>query len=201
MNVIALDIASEVMAVCVMNSRGKVLREDLLQTKVEDLRNFICSVRPPRQMVFEQCEQAAWLWNALERFSEDVVVCNPRYHKRLSGEKKLDQNDARNLAEAARRHSLVRVWHGGENHQRLKERWKQYQILTREQTRLKNQMKGVLRSRGVLASKRLYSPKTREIELSRVSGQVFQDRVRQLGVVLISVFCSGPVRRFILAHP
>jgi transposase len=184
MNIIALDIASEVTAACIMNARGKVLREELLPTQIADLRALIGSVRSPRQVVFEQCEQAAWLWSSLEGWSEDVLICNPRENKRLSGEKKSDRSDALNLAEAARRQSLVRVWHGGEDQRKLKERWKQYQILTREQTRLKNQMKGVLRSRGVLATKRLYTMKTRESELSRVTGAVFQERVRQLGAVL-----------------
>jgi len=38
----------------------------------------------------------AWLWNELQRFNDDVLVCDARQDGELSGEFKTDWNDACN---------------------------------------------------------------------------------------------------------
>ena len=89
-------------------------------------------------VVFEECSQAAWLWSELQGDADDVFVCDPRKDSGLRGVKKSDKHDARSQAERALSGSLHRVWHGGEDLQKLRYAVQHYQSLTEQMIRLKN---------------------------------------------------------------
>jgi hypothetical protein len=113
-------------------------------------------------VVFEECSQAAWLWSELQGDADDVFVCDPRKDSGLRGVKKSDKHDARSQAERALSGSLHRVWHGGEDLQKLRYAVQHYQSLTEQMIRLKNQFKSVFRCRGIRTGAGAYSPKRRK---------------------------------------
>jgi len=98
MNIIAIDVASEVSSVCILSRSGKVQFEDRVPTKISALKRVLKEVARPRQVVFEEGTQASWLWSELQGVCDDVFVCDPRQNRNLSGQFKSDRNDARNLA-------------------------------------------------------------------------------------------------------
>ena len=157
MNTIALDIGSEVSAFCAVRQGGSVLLEQLVSTRIPALRAALRQVPSPKKLVFEECPQAAWLYAELRQEVDDILICDPRKVKRLSDGKKNDRNDARSLAELARIGVLSRVWHGGEELQKLREAVWHYNSLTQHSTRLKNQFKAILRAKGVSGGRNPYA--------------------------------------------
>jgi transposase len=187
MNIIAIDVSSEVSSVCVLGINQRVRLEDQVPTRIASLKKLIKSVPRPRQVVFEEGTQAAWLWSELQGMCDDILVCDPRQNRELSGQFKTDKNDARNLALRAQGNLLKRVWHGGKELQSLREAVRTYQCLTEQSTRLKNQLKAVFRGCGVATGSKAYSAKTRTkiVQDLRLAAQ--RERVLRLGAVLDEV--------------
>ena len=184
MNIIAFDIASEVSNYCIMRENGRIIEEDVVLTRIMELKRIIKKIPRPRQVVFEECSQAAWLYSELNYVCNDVFVCNGRKNRKLSGEFKNDVNDARNLAKRARMNELSRVWHGGDNLRNIKEALRCYQVLTEETTRLKNQIKSVFRSNGICVGQKAYAPIGRKKAIKDLKFSMQQERVTRLGVLL-----------------
>lgn len=187
MNVIAIDVASEVSSVCVIRASGKTWLEEQVPTKIVDLRRLIKKIPRPRQVVFEEGTQAAWLWSELHGICDDILVCDPRQNRGLSGQFKSDRNDALNLARRAQGKLLKRVWHGGNELRSLRECVHTYQSLTEENVRLKNQLKAVFRGSGVSVGNKAYSVKSRKKVVQELKFVAQRERVLQLGSVLDEV--------------
>lgn len=183
-HIIGIDVASEVSSVSVLNQSGRVVLETRLATSEQNLRQLVRSVRGPRQVVFEECGQAAWLYSVLEPLSDDVLVCNPKKNRDLSGHSKDDDRDAYNLAERARVGGLSRVWHGGKSLQALRDRLRDYQTLTRESTAVKTRIKAVFRNRGIAVGGRAYDEFSRREAVKELPQQALRSRVIHLGKVL-----------------
>ena len=183
-HIIGIDVASEVCSVAVMNQAGKLIMNTRVATSESNLRELVKSVKRPRQVVFEECGQAAWLYTVFEPLSDDVFVCNPKKNRDLSGHSKSDDNDALNLAERARLGALSRVWHGGKSLQALRERLRDYQSLTSESTALKNKIKAVFRNRGIVVGSKAYVPDSRIEVVKSLPHQALRKRVCHLGEVL-----------------
>lgn len=183
-HIIGIDVASEVSSVVVVSKSGRVVMDTRIATTEKNLKELVSSVKRPRQVVFEECGQAAWLYSVLEPISDDVFVCNPKKNKNLSGHSKSDDSDAFNLAERARVGALSRVWHGGRALQGLRDRLRDYQVLTSESTALKNKLKAVFRNRGIAVGDRAYDAKTRAEVVKQLRQESLRSRVVHLGEVL-----------------
>jgi len=72
MNIIAIDVASEVSSVCILSRSGKVQFEDRVPTKISALKRVLKEVARPRQVVFEEGTQA---FLALERAPRCMRRC------------------------------------------------------------------------------------------------------------------------------
>ena len=183
-HIIGIDVASEVCSVVVMNQAGKLMMNTRVATSESNLRELVKSVKRPRQVVFEECGQAAWLYTVFEAISHDVFICNPKKNRDLSGHSKTDDNDALNLAERARIGALSRVWHGGRSLQALRDRLRDYQSLTSQSTALKNKLKAVFRNRGIAVGNKAYVPDSRIEIVKCLPHQALRSRVCHLGEVL-----------------
>lgn len=181
---IGIDVASEVSSILVMNRSGKVVMNTRVSTSERNLLELVRSVKGPKQVVFEECGQAAWLYAVLEPISDDVFVCNPKKNRDLSGHCKDDDRDALNLAERARLGALSRVWHGGKSLQALRERLRDYQVLTSDSTALKNRIKAVFRNRGISIGDKAYNKSSRLESVRRLPNEALRNRVQHLGNVL-----------------
>ncbi len=187
MNTIAIDVASEVSCVCIIDSKGKIKHEQAVETRISHLKEIIEGVARPRMVVFEEGTQAAWLWSELQDVCDDILVCNPQSASILYRGNKSDKNDAQCLARGAYGNILKRVWHGGEELQNLKESARTYQCITEQNTRLKNQIKAVFRSSGIKIKEKAYNPDTRVEAIAMLSSPARQERVTLLGNMLDSV--------------
>lgn len=183
-HIIGMDLASEVTTVAVLTGGGGMKLNTAVVTTEANLKQLVKSVARPRQVVFEECGLAAWLYAVLEPVCDDVFVCNPKKNKDLSGNSKGDEADAFHLAERARLNGLSRVWHGGEKLQALRDRLRDYQALTNESTALKNKIKAIFRNRGIRVGSRAYNPETRLEALQLLKQQELRIRVQRLGAVL-----------------
>lgn len=187
MNIIAIDVASEVSTVCVIGIKGRVQLEEAVPTKISCFKEIIKKVPRPRQVVFEEGTQAAWLWSEFRSICEDVLVCDPRQNRHLSGEFKSDRRDARNLGFRARTGLLRRVWHGGRELQSLREAVRCYQSLNEQNVRLKNQLKAVFRANGIRVGNKAYNEQSRKEVVQSLKYGAQRERVLRLGVILDQV--------------
>ena len=187
MNIIAFDLGSEVSSVYVCDKGGRKLREELVETSAKALKKVVKGVKEPRMVVFEEGPQAGWLITLFEPHCADVFVCNPRKNRQLGGISKSDKNDARGLAERARLGALSRVWHGQGELRQLREAVRHYQEMTKQSTRLKNQMKAVFRSNGIAVRRQVYDPKKRDEIVRRLPLPEQQVRVLAFGDLLQEV--------------
>ena len=183
-HIIGIDVASEVSSVVAMTKSGHVALNTRIATSEKNLKQLIKSFKAPRQVVFEECGQAAWLYSVLESVCDDILVCNPNKNRNLSGHNKNDDNDAFNLAERARLGALSRVWHGGKNLQNLRDRLRDYQTLTTASTATKNRIKAVFRNRGISIGAKAYNPSTRLESITLLKQEALRDRVVHLGEIL-----------------
>lgn len=156
-HIIGIDVGSEVSSVAVMTLSGRLKMETRIATSEMNLINLVKSIKGSKQVVFEECGQASWLYSFLEPICNNVFVCDPKKNRDLSGSAKSDDRDAFNLAERARVGALSPVWHGGEKLQALRERLRSYETLTKESTVLKNRIKAVFRGRGIKVGAKVYT--------------------------------------------
>lgn len=187
MNIIAFDVASEVSAYCILGNNQKVRRQERVATSIFEFKKIIKSVPRPRKVVFEEGTQAAWLWSELHPVCDDILVCDARQNRELSGQFKSDANDAKNLALRAQANLLKPVWHGGRELQSLREAVRMYQCLVEEAVRIKNQIRAVFRGCGVAVGSRAYTEKSRKKVVQDLRFAVQRERVTRLGTILDAV--------------
>jgi hypothetical protein len=108
-----MDVHQATTVVAVIDAEGKIVMETIVATAAAPIRRLIESIRSgPLHIAFEETTQAEWLYELLEGFVAEVVVCDPRRNKLLSEGSKEDKADARKLAELLRTGMLRPVWHG-----------------------------------------------------------------------------------------
>ena len=99
---IGLDVHQATISVAVMDSRGKVVMESILETKAATILEFFAGMRGILSVTFEEGTWAAWLYDLLKPHVAKLVVCNPRKNALLKHGNKSDRIDARKLADAPR---------------------------------------------------------------------------------------------------
>jgi hypothetical protein len=63
---------------CVMDSRGKLIMESILETKAATILEFLQGLRGSLSVTFKEGTSAAWLHDLLKPHVARVVVCDPR---------------------------------------------------------------------------------------------------------------------------
>src|SRR5947209_14998321 len=96
---IGMDIHQATISVAVMDARGKLIMECLLETKAATILEFIQGLRGTLALTFEEGTSAAWLHDLLQPHVDRLVVCDPRKAALLKEGNKSDRIDARKLAD------------------------------------------------------------------------------------------------------
>ncbi len=143
---IGLDVHQATISVAVMDSRGKVVMESILETKAATLLEFLAGLRGTLSVTFEEGTWAAWLYDLLKPHVQKLVVCNPRKTALLKDGNKNDRIDARKLAELLRLDNLKPVYHGETGVRMLRELARSYLTLVKDLTRVMNRLKAMYRS-------------------------------------------------------
>ena len=95
---IGLDVHQATISVAVMDAKGKVVMESILETKATTILEFFAGLRGTLSVTFEEGTWAAWLYDLLKPHVAKLVVCNPRKNALLKHGNKSDRIDARKWA-------------------------------------------------------------------------------------------------------
>jgi transposase len=147
---IGMDVHMAMTVVAVLNDLGKVVAEAIIETKGSTIVSFLKGLRGELHVTFEECTQAAWLYDLIRPQVATVVVCNPK--KIPTQETKADKIDARRLAELLRTNGLKAVYHGEHSMQAVKDLVQSYGSIVSDRTRVKNRLKALFRGRGIPCS-------------------------------------------------
>ena len=109
---IGLDVHQATISVAVLDSKGKLIMESILETKATTILEFLAGLRGTLSVTFEEGTWAAWLYDVLKPHVDNLVVCNPRKNALLKDGNKSDRIDAHKLADRLRLDDLKPVYHG-----------------------------------------------------------------------------------------
>ena len=118
---IGMDVHQATISVAVMDGKGKLIMECILETKADTILEFVHGLRGTVSVTFEEGTAAAWLHDLLKPHAAQLVVCDPRKNALLKDGSKSDRIDARKLAELLRGSQLHSVYHGEHGVLTLKE--------------------------------------------------------------------------------
>jgi transposase len=164
---IGLDAHSGETEVAVLTPAGQVRGRQRVPTSVLQLRRVVSAVPQPRRVVLEESTIADWLWRNLLPVADEVVVCDPRRNRSISGgDEKCDRRDAEELARLLQGGYVQRVHHP-ESIERIifKEHVGFYHDRVRQRVREANRIGAMLRRFGVMAREKDLADPDRRAEL------------------------------------
>ena len=129
---IGMDVHQATISVAVLDSRGKLIMESILETKAVTILEFLQGLHGSLSVTFEEGTSAAWLHDLLKPHVTRLVVCDPRKNALLKDGSKSDRIDARKLAELLRGNQLTSVYHGEHAIPTLKELGHSYVTITKD---------------------------------------------------------------------
>ena len=178
---IGLDVHQATISVAVMDSRGKVVMESILETKAATILEFFAGLRGTLSVTFEEGTWAAWLYDLLKPRVAKLVVCNPRKNALLKDGNKNDRIDARKLADLLRGNHLKPVYHGETGVRMLRELARSYLTIVKDLTRVMNRLKAVYRSWAIpCAGRDVYYTRHRAEWLGKIREAGVRRRAEQL---------------------
>ena len=79
-----MDVHQATTVVAVIDAEGKMVLETIVATAAGPIRRLIESLSGPIHVTLEETTQAEWLYELLQGFVTEVVVCDPRRNKLLT---------------------------------------------------------------------------------------------------------------------
>lgn len=178
---VGMDVHQASTVIVVLNGAGKVVMENVIKTKGDELRNFIKGLRGNVRVTWEEGTQASWLYDLLSPLVNEVIVCDPRRNQYLKEGNKGDRIDAKKLAELLRAGMLRAVYHGDSGVGALKELVRNYNCLVSDSTRVMLRLKAIFRGRGIgCAGHDVYRPDRREQWLRKLNESGVKQRAKYL---------------------
>jgi len=166
---IGMDVHQATISVAVLDSRGKLIMESILETKAATILEFIQGLHGSLSVTFEEGTSAAWLHDLLKPHVTRLVVCDPRKNALLKDGSKSDRIDARKLAELLRGNQLTSVYHGEHGMRTLKELGRSYVTMTKDLARVMSRIKALYRSWAIPCSgTSVYAPRHRAEWLDKI---------------------------------
>jgi len=225
-NYIGLDVHKETISIVVLNGRGKLVMESIIETEAATILQCIQSLRGQLHLTFEEGTWAAWLYDLLKRHVYKLVVCDPRRNALLKEGSKSDKVDARKLAELLRAGLLRPVYHGENGLRTLRELARSYSTLGKDMTRIMNRLKALYRGLGIpCGGVQVYDPRHRQQWIQKIPeagvrrrAEIFyeqldavrpvrqrarrellnESRKHQAATLLRKIPCIGPIRAALL---
>ena len=88
---IGMDVHQATISVAVLDSRGKLIMESILETKAATILEFLQGLHGSLSVTFEEGTSAAWLHDLLKPHVTRLVVCDPRKNALLKDGSKSDR--------------------------------------------------------------------------------------------------------------
>ena len=178
---IGLDVHQATISVAVLDSKGRLVMESILETKAATILEFFAGLRGTLSVTFEEETWAAWLYDLLKPRVDTLVVCNPRKIALLKEGNKSDRIDAYKLADRLRLNDLKPVYHGETGVRTLRELARSYLTIVKDLTRVMNRLKGLYRSWAIpCAGRDVYYTRHRDEWLSKIKESGVRRRAEQL---------------------
>ena len=98
---IGMDVHQATISVAVLDSRGKLIMESIVETKAATILEFLQGLHGSLSVTFEEGTSAAWLHDLLKPHVTRVVVCDPRKIALLKDGSKGDPNRCAKAGRAA----------------------------------------------------------------------------------------------------
>ena len=148
MNIIGIDLGKNQMNVCVMNSRGKVLKRFKCPSK--QLLNRILLTVDKGIIAMEACGGSHYWSRAFESHGYEVRMMAGQFVKPYLKSNKNDDNDAEAICEAASRGNMRFVSVRTEEQQDIQNLHRIRERLVRQRTALSNEIRGLLMEYGII---------------------------------------------------
>ena len=178
---IGLDVHQATISVAVMDSRGKLVMESIVETKAATILEFLAGLRGTLCVTLEEGTWAAWLYDLLKPRVAKLVVCNPRKNALLKQGNKSDRIDAYNLADLLRLNRLESVYHGESGVRMLRELARSYLTIVKDLSRVMNRLKALYRSWAIpCAGRDVYYTRHRSQWLDKIPEAGTRRRAEQL---------------------
>ncbi|MBI1321644.1 IS110 family transposase [bacterium] len=152
---VGLDISQATTQICVVDSKGKKMWQGKCLTTPEDIAKTIKAKSPSAALIgMESGALSPWLWHALKQMDFPIVCIDARHaHGALSVQiNKTDVNDAHGIAQMMRTSFFKQVNVKSLDSHRIRSFIGARAQLVGIRTDLKNQIRGVLKTFGVLLS-------------------------------------------------
>lgn len=149
----------------VLGPSGRRLREQVVETHGQAVRQFLLSIAGKKHVCLEECELSGWLYELVSPLAVEVVVVQPEQRRGT----KSDAVDAWALAELLRKGELSHsVYKAPDRFGGLREAVQAQRAVMRDQVRAKNRLRAVYRRRGIHPDQDIYDPRRREEWLLRL---------------------------------
>ena len=149
---IGLDAHLSSCTLAVVGPSGKRLQTEVVATDAGALAGFVRSVRGTRRLCMEEGTMSEWLYEVLSPHVEELVVLGIPPGKKGP---KSDARDALGLANQLRLGNVeLAVYKGHGAFRQLRELSRVYTKITDDVVRVKNRLKAMYRSRGIVTSGR-----------------------------------------------
>jgi transposase len=167
---IGMDVHQATISVAVLDGRGKLIMECILETKAATILEFLEGLHGSLSVTFEEGTSAAWLHDLLKPHVTHLVVCDPRKNALLQDGSKSDRIDARKLAELLRGNQLSPVYHGEHGVRTLKELARSYLTIGQDLVRVMVRVKALYRSWAIPCSgQQVYAVRHRALWLNKIA--------------------------------
>ncbi|MGL6159290.1 IS110 family transposase [Microbulbifer sp.] len=153
MNNCGIDLASKSSSICIIDPKGKVLREVEVPTETGDFAKALSGFGP-LQVILEASPLAEMAARIVEELGHEPVIIDARLAKNLmKAKKKTDRRDARTLADIGRSGWFSPVHRKSAEARELRSLSKARQTLVKTRQGTVNTIRGLLRAQGIRLGK------------------------------------------------
>lgn len=162
---IGIDAHLKSCTIAIVGASGRRLREQVVETNGQALRQFLASLAGSKHICLEEGELSGWLHEVLSPVATELVVVQP---ERRRGSKS-DALDAWELADRLRQRDLKgMVFKAPGRFAGLRQAVHAQRVVTREMVRAKNRLRAVYRARGIQPDAEIYDARYRPAWLERL---------------------------------
>lgn len=169
----ALDVSQETTAICVVNEVGGIVAERKVATCPEAIADYLATNAPDLERLgLETGPLAVWLWNELAARRLPVICIDARHANAALKMRpvKTDRNDAAGLAQIIRIGWFKQVRIKSRDCYQVRSLLVARETLVRVRVKIENEIRGLLRTFGVLFGKRVGGFTQRAVEI--VAGEL-----------------------------
>lgn len=163
MHYLGMDVHKKVVATCLLDESGQVVKRGKFDLSAQRLGVFAASLPRPCKAVLEATTNTWAVVDVLTPVLDEVVVSNPLRTKAIASAKiKCDRVDAMVLAQLLRSDFLPRVWQPDAATREARALAHRRSVLVRDCSRLKNRIHSVLAQRLIVEPQSLFTERGRQ---------------------------------------